>query len=152
MRRLSQTKPFDDPRGEAMLNVLLVAAWIEERVDRVLKPLGITHAQYNVLRILRGVHPDGHPRGEISRRMIDRAPDVTRLIDGLKQRGLVERAQGITDRRQSITRVTRKGLEMLSESTKALEDALAEFSERLSKADSRELSRLCEAIYGADVE
>ena len=54
MQRLSQSKPLADPLEEAAVNLLLAGAWLEERLDRVLAPLGITHAQYNVLRILRG--------------------------------------------------------------------------------------------------
>jgi DNA-binding MarR family transcriptional regulator len=152
MQRLRQTKPPSDVREEALVNLLLAGAWLEERLDRALAPLGITHAQYNVLRILRGVHPDGHPRCEISRRMIDRAPDVTRLIDRLKKRGLVERARGTDDRRHSITRVTRKGLELLAQATRAFDDIERETSERLTRADQKVLSRLCEALYGPDLD
>jgi DNA-binding MarR family transcriptional regulator len=151
MQRLSQSKPLADPLEEAAVNLLLAGAWLEERLDRVLAPLGITHAQYNVLRILRGAHPGGHPRGEIGRRMIDRAPDVTRLIDRLKQRGLVERARGTDDRRQSITRITRKGQDVLAQGTRAFAEVNRDLAERLNRADCRELSRLCEAIYGADL-
>ena len=151
MQRLKQTRPLNDPLEESLVNLLLASAWLQERLDRVLETFGITHAQYNVLRILRGVHPDGHPRGEIRCRLVDRAPDVTRLIDRLKRRGLVERAQGTDDRRHSITRVTRKGLDLLAQATRAFDDVLREVSERLGRTDQKDLSRLCEALYGPDL-
>jgi DNA-binding MarR family transcriptional regulator len=153
MRRLCQTKPFGSPVGEAAVNLLLAGAWLNDRLDQVLVPLGISHAQYNVLRILRGAHPDGHPRGEIARRMIDRAPDVTRLIDRLARRGLVERAPGQQDRRTSITRITAKGRALLDKAEEPFKSVHRELERRLAtRGHCEQLSRLCEAVYGEDVE
>ena len=151
MRRLEQTRPFADPVEEAGVNLLLAASWFDDRVERALEPLGITHRQYNVLRILRGVHPAGHPRCEIARRMIDRAPDVTRLIDRLERNGLVERGSDPDDARRSVTRLTRFGLTAVSKATDVLAPAAALLAERLGRKDARELSRICEALYGPDL-
>src|SRR5215204_2537155 len=64
---------------------------MSQRMNDVCRKHGVTHDQYNILRILRGVHPTGHPRCEITKRLISRAPDVTRLLDRLVRQGLVER-------------------------------------------------------------
>src|ERR1700757_3122275 len=92
-RRLKQAE-FSSPAQEALLSVMVAAAALNERMDRVCAGHKITRAQYNVLRILRGVHPEGHPRCEIAQRMIERAPDVTRLVDRLQAQGLVRRNRG----------------------------------------------------------
>jgi DNA-binding MarR family transcriptional regulator len=151
MRRLEQTRPFANPVEEATINLLLAASWLNNRIDQTLAPLGITHHQYNVLRILRGVYPSGHPRCEIARRMIDRAPDVTRLIDRLERRGLVDRGSDPEDARRSVTRLTRAGVAMAARATEALGPVTAELAGRLARADARELSRLCEGLYGPDL-
>jgi DNA-binding MarR family transcriptional regulator len=151
LRRLEQTRPFADPVEEAAVNLLLAASWLDGRVERALEPLGITHRQYNVLRILRGVHPSGHPRCEIARRMIDRAPDVTRLIDRLERRGLVDRGTDPEDARRSVTRLTRGGLAMVARATEALEVVQAELAGRLGRGPARQLSRICEELYGPDL-
>jgi DNA-binding MarR family transcriptional regulator len=151
LRRLEQKRPFTEPVEEAGVNLLLAASWLDDRVERALERLGITHRQYNVLRILKGVHPSGHPRCEIARRMIDRAPDVTRLVDRLEVRGLVDRGSDAEDARRSVTRLTRSGLAVLAKATDALAPVHAELSARLSRAEARELSRLCESLYGPDV-
>lgn len=149
-RRLQQSR-FASPHHEAMLNLMVVVAYLRSRFDYVCEEHGITQGQYNVLRILRGVHPEGYPRREITRRMIERAPDVTRLIDRMERAGLVERGRSGEDRRLSITRITRKGLGLLERMQPEI-DAMNEFlATRLSIADARELSRLCERIY-ADLE
>jgi len=152
LRRLQQARPFADPVAEAGVNLLLAASWFDARVERALAPLGITHRQYNVLRILRGVHPSGHPRCEIACRMIDRAPDVTRLIDRLERQGLVGRGSDPEDGRRSVTRLTRKGLALLAQATEALEPVRDELAARLAPGPARELSRLCEGLYGPDLE
>ena len=93
LKRRIQQERFEDSLHEAVLNLLVAAGHVRERMDRVCAEHGITHGQYNVLRILRGAHPDGHPRGEIAARLIERAPDVTRLVDRLERHGYVERAR-----------------------------------------------------------
>ena len=149
MRRLKQTKPFSSTAEEGLVNMLLAAAWLNDRLDRALAPLGLTHAQYNVLRILRGA-PDGLPRREIACRLIDRAPDVTRLIDRLARRGLVTRSPGKEDRRQAVARLTARGLDLLARGDEEARRIVDEAGRRLTREDLVTLSRVCESIYGGD--
>jgi DNA-binding MarR family transcriptional regulator len=141
---------FESAAQEAFLNVMVAADHLRSQVERACTELGISASQYNVLRILRGVHPDGHPRCEIARRMIERAPDVTRLTDRLARRGWVERARSARDRRLSISRITPAGLALLERMGPILDLVQRDFAARLSQEECRELSRLCEAIYGAE--
>ena len=145
-RRIRQTK-FLSPVQEAMLNVMAAANHLRDRSDAVVARRGLTGPQYNVLRILRGVHPDGHPRGEIAARMLDRAPDVTRILDRLEEKGLVERSREESDRRQSIARITRKGMALLEELEPEIRVAHNRLRKKLSDREAEELSRLCELIY-----
>ena len=102
-----------------------------------------------MLRILRG-SPDGLPRGEIGQRMVNPAPDVTRLIDRLARRGLVRRVRARTDRRLSLTRITPKGLTLVKHAEAANDAQHAALESRLSAAEWRQLSALCERIYGEE--
>ncbi len=145
-RRIKQQR-FESPLQEAMLNLLVAAAHVMERTDRVLAAHGITQPQYNVLRILRGAHPNGYPRCDIAERMIDRAPDVTRLIDRLERQGFVERDRSASDRRLSIARITAAGLKLLDEVDPSLRETHAFLGDRISASDRLELSRICERIY-----
>ncbi len=144
--RLRQSR-FDSPAHEAMLSLLVAAGHVRELLDRAAAAHGVTPGQYNVLRILRGRHPDGYPRCEIARRLVERAPDLTRMIDRLAARGLVERARSDQDRRHSLARITREGLELLERMEPTLQALHRGFAERLSKRDTLELARLCEKLY-----
>jgi DNA-binding MarR family transcriptional regulator len=148
--RITQAR-FESPAQEAMFNLLIAAGHVRERLDRACSEFGITHGQYNVLRILKGVHPEGHPRCEIARRMLEKAPDVTRLIDRLEQQKYVERDRSEDDRRLSVTRITRKGLDLLDRMQPALKAVHDYFADRVSLSDRRELSRICEGLY-ADMD
>ncbi|MFI5370126.1 MAG: MarR family winged helix-turn-helix transcriptional regulator [Candidatus Eisenbacteria bacterium] len=145
-QRLQQTR-FESPVQEAVLNLMVAAASLDDRMSEALAPHGITPAQYNVLRILRGASPDGYARCEIARRALRRAPDLTRLIDRLERRRLVGRARSEADRRRSVTRITRRGLELLERATPAVRAVQSGIADRLNERDARELSRLCELLY-----
>ena len=106
---LRQEKPFAGLAHEAHLNIGRTEAILQERLDRVLKPHGLSGAQYNVLRILRGASPNGLCRNEIRDRLLTRMPDVTRLLDRMEKGGLVVRTRERDDRRLVTTRLTPRG-------------------------------------------
>ena len=145
-RRLKQAR-FTNPQQEALLSVAVAAGTIQDVVDAVCERHGLTRSQYNVLRILRGVHPEGHPRCEIAQRMIERAPDVTRLVDRLQSQGLVRRSRGGRDQRQAITRITPKGLKLLENIQPEIDQQGATLLASLTDKDCHELSRLSALIF-----
>jgi DNA-binding MarR family transcriptional regulator len=145
MRRL------DDPVVEGMLNLLVAGSTLMREGEVRFGQFGLTASAYNVLRILRG-SPDGLPRGEIAQRMVNPSPDVTRLIDRLARRGLVQRLRSRTDRRLSLTRITPKGVAQLDRAEIANVEQRAFLASRLSEAEWRQLSALCERVYGDEVE
>ena len=145
-RRLKQAR-FADPQQEAVLSLAVAASTLNDLIDEVCKRHGLTRPQYNVLRILRGVHPKGHPRCDIAQRMVERAPDITRLVDRLQDRGLVRRTRGGDDQRQAITHITAKGLKLLLAIQPELEAQTTTRFSKLSDQDCHELSRLCAVIF-----
>ncbi len=110
---IKQAKPLSSLEEEALLSLQRTADQLQWRVSELLKPYGISPTQYNALRILRGAREQGRSCSEIAERMINRDPDITRLIDRLERRGLVQRAREEKDRRVVIARITPAGLELL---------------------------------------
>ena len=148
-QRLKQTD-FASPVQEALLSVIVAASTLNEFMDRLCAEHRITRPQYNVLRILRGVYPSGHARCEIARRMLDRAPDITRLVDRLQARKLVRRSRGNEDQRQAVTYITAKGIKLLEAMRPKIEARTHHLMARLSEDDCRELSRLCALIFAVE--
>lgn len=113
-RELKQTKPFSSPEQEILLALLIAAARVMEPWARFLKTtVQLTTTQYNVVRILRGSHPAKLACSDVAARMIERDPDITRLIDRLEKRGLVRRARSRQDRRVVEVGITDKGLALV---------------------------------------
>jgi MarR family transcriptional regulator, organic hydroperoxide resistance regulator len=118
---LKQRKPFPGVGAEALLSVLRTAAVLEHQLTEALKPYGITHTQYNVLRILRGAGVEGLCGREVAERMVSRVPDVSRLLDRMEEPGLISRERDPADRRHVTARITRKGLAILEQATPQLD-------------------------------
>ncbi|HZJ72423.1 MAG TPA: MarR family transcriptional regulator, partial [Planctomycetota bacterium] len=98
-REIRQTRPFPSVEAEAVVGLMRTADVVKRGLARVVEPRGLTLQQYNVLRILRGAGPEGLPTLEIAGRMIEQAPGVTRLLDRLEAKNLVQRARCPRDRR-----------------------------------------------------
>jgi DNA-binding MarR family transcriptional regulator len=147
--------------AEVYLTLQHVADLLLRPVEEALKPAGLSHTQYNVLRILRGASRDagkrgerggeegGLPCGEIAARMITRDPDITRLLDRLEARELVARSREKKDRRVVQARITAAGIQLL----KKLDEPMAamhrkEFA-RVPAAHLRQLLKHLKQIRNA---
>jgi DNA-binding MarR family transcriptional regulator len=119
---IKQTRPFATPEEEAAVSLQRTASLLEWGATEMLKPYGVSLTQYNALRILRGAGKQGWACSEIGERMINRDPDVTRLLDRLERRGLVERSRDEKDRRVITARITSAGLDLLSTLDRPMEE------------------------------
>lgn len=144
--RIQQQRAFQSVASEAVISLAVAADHLDQVTEAVCQRHGLTADQYNVLRILRGVYPGGHPRCEIARRMIHPSPDVTRMLDRLCRQGIVTRARNPEDRRESIATISPAGLALLERVDPDIEQAQAELTSALSEPELRRLSRLCDAL------
>ena len=108
----SNLKAASSAEHQAFLAVQALAADLAQQATDLFKATGLSTAQYNVLRVLRGAG-EGRTCGEISAQLISRDPDVTRLLDRLEQAGLVSRNRERADRRVITTRINSAGLALL---------------------------------------
>lgn len=106
--------------------LLQAADTLGQEAEQLLKASGLTGAQYNVLRILRGAEPQGLPCQAIGDRMISHDPDMTRLLDRMEKRGFITRARQTDDRRVVKTRITPQALSLL----KTLDQPIRELHKR----------------------
>ena len=114
------------PESAVFVAILKTADALGQEAEQLLKSRGLTGAQYNVLRILRGAEPGGLPCTAIGNRMISHDPDMTRLLDRMEKRGFISRARQTDDRRVVLTHITREGLALL----KTLDQPIRELHRR----------------------
>jgi DNA-binding MarR family transcriptional regulator len=123
------------------VNILHTASWLHSSDTARLKKHGITPEQYNVLRILRGSHPDKLMLADITNRMIDKSSNATRLVEKLRQKGLVKREVCEANRRQVDISITDKGLALMK-AIDAEEQKWIDTLKNISKSEAIELNRL----------
>jgi DNA-binding MarR family transcriptional regulator len=112
-----QSNKFRNEVQKAGLNILYTAWWLKTMTCKELKDFGLTHEQFNVLRILKGKHPNQMCVKDIASRMIEKNSNVPRIIDRLEDKKLVRRSQGEEDGRQTVIELTQTGINILATST-----------------------------------
>lgn len=142
---LKNSKPMA-PRQRAIVNVLFTASWLDCLLTRGLRPFGLTHPQYNILRILNGSHPKGLSVLDIKSRMIDRSSNVSRLVEKLRQNNLAERVPHSEDRRMVVITISEAGKKLLVDIEKALFSADGMPGHALSEAEATELAYLLDKM------
>jgi DNA-binding MarR family transcriptional regulator len=114
-QEIGKRHAFQSLRQEVTLNLMRTADALMRQVEALFKPYTISPTHYNVLRILRGAGEAGLSCRDVSDRMITRDPDMTRLLDRLEKRALIQRRRDTEDRRVVKTRITPAGLALLAE-------------------------------------
>jgi len=115
---------------------------LSQEAEQIIKTRGLTPAQYNVLRILRGAEPHGLLCRGISERMISRDPDITRLLDRMEDHKLITRARQKEDRRVIKTRITREGLKLLKKLDRPVHELHQDQFRHMSQSDVKRLTEL----------
>lgn len=121
MDEIKQTRPFPSRTAEAYLSILRTATVLEHEANEALRPFGLTHTQYNVLRILQGAGKAGLCGREVADRLIARVPDVSRLLDRMEDVDLIVRERDPDDRRHVTARIAARGKRLVADATPALE-------------------------------
>jgi MarR family transcriptional regulator, organic hydroperoxide resistance regulator len=131
---LQQSKPFDSPADEAVVALMRTAALVRRAIAQRVEPYGISPAQYNVLRILRGAGDAGLPTLALRDRLIEEAPGITRLVDKLEDAGYVRRDRTGGDRRVVHCSITESGLRLLDAMDTLIKETAALVSDGLPEA------------------
>lgn len=111
-KQLKKEGPFDSLEQEAMLGILRTSDLLENRLARLLREHGLTPSQYNAMRIMRG-QGEPMPCLEVANRMIQVAPAITRVVEQLVSRRLIEKQQSSEDRRVFLVELTTAGARLL---------------------------------------
>ena len=112
-----KSNKFKNETHKAGLNILYTAWWLKTLTAKELKSFDLTHEQYNVLRILKGKHPETMCVKDVASRMIEKSSNVPRIVDRLETKKLIIRKQCTIDGRQTTITLTPKGITTLEKAT-----------------------------------
>ncbi|MDX2248465.1 MAG: MarR family transcriptional regulator [Bacteroidia bacterium] len=142
---IKQKTPFKSIWQKVMVNILYTHNWLTDMHKDIFKPYGITPQQYNVLRILRGQHPNPVSTCTIRERMLDRMSDVSRIVDRLVKKKLVVRQICMTDKRLVDVVISESGLALLAD-VDAKSDEMDHSLANLTETEAQQLSDLLDKL------
>jgi DNA-binding MarR family transcriptional regulator len=134
---------FDSQLQEAFLNLWRTYDRLRGLEDELFGRFGLTPQQYNLLRVLKARHPGTLPTLGLAERLVSRAPDITRMLDKLEERGLVQRERAKGDRRTVQVGITAAGLALVEQLHEPLRECQ---SRQLGHMTDRDLERLIELL------
>lgn len=138
-----KTVSFKSKSQEAVVGIMYLNKLIESTMHSVFKPYDISGQQYNVLRILRGKHPNAVNLFEVQERMISPMSNATRLVEKLRLKGFVERSECEQNRRKVDIKITQSGLDLLEDLS---QDVQQKEQEIFNKLTPNQLNHLVELI------
>ncbi len=145
-----QQPTFRNPHHRAQVNILYTSNWLNHRTMLALKPHGLSLQQFNILRILRGRAGQPSTIKLLTERMLDKMSNASRLVDKLKDKGLVSRQECRSDRRRVDIVITRKGLDLLIRASHAVEFEVEARFTNLTDKEASQLSLLLDKLRGTD--
>ncbi len=143
---IKQSK-FKNEFHKLAVNIFYSYSWLLNLQTSLFKDFDITSNQYNILRILRGQYPNPATINLLRERMIDKMSDVSRLVERLRQKGLVKRALCKADRRRVDVLIAEKGLNLLAEIDK-LNNKYDAFFKNLNVNEAETLNKLLDKMRG----
>jgi DNA-binding MarR family transcriptional regulator len=145
-QQVRTSRQFDSLEQEAFLGLWRTYDRLRALEDELFAGYGLTSQQYNALRLLRGEHPGTINTLDLASRLISRAPDITRLLDKLEQRGLIGRDRPADNRRVVRVGITAAGIALLTEMRDPIRDCHERQLGHLSRKDlGAIISLLCAA-------
>lgn len=132
----SKTKVKDKEALMMVVEILHTGNWLDNKISKILGMSGITHVQFNILRILQGANPNPLSVGEVKSRILFSNSDITRLLDRLKDKGLIQRTINPINRRRMDVSITDAGLELIQHVLPCIENELdGFFSDKFTKEE-----------------
>ena len=136
---------FQDEHQKAVINLVYTAGWLQLRQACAFKQFALTSPQFNILRILRGQHPQPATVALLIERMLDKTSNASRIVDRLEEKKLVTRIVCPSNRRAVDIRITPAGLALLDQIEESgVMQAAAHAS--LSEPEARQLNELLDKM------
>lgn len=140
---------FANDKHRASVNLLFSAYWLKDHLVAALKPHGITLEQHNVMRILKGSHPNEMRVKDIASRMVEKSSNVPRILDKLVAKNLAKRTISASDKRETLVALTETGIAVIEKARNSI-DEMTQKVMMVSDREARTLSEILDKMRGAE--
>jgi DNA-binding MarR family transcriptional regulator len=137
---------FDSLEQEVFLNLWRTYDRLRILEDELFGRYHLTPQQYNVLRLLKAEQPRTVPTLTLADRLVSRAPDITRMLDKLEERGLIVRDRPAENRRMVRVGISAAGVALLRKLAGPLRYCHARQLGHLSATQLKQLAELLRQV------
>ena len=145
MRQAQAGRHFDTLEQEVFLSLWRTYDRLRMVEEELFGRYELTPQQYNALRLLKRAHPGKLQTLDLAARLVSRAPDITRLLDKLEQRALIDRDRPAGNRRVVEVSISAAGLALLQELRRAIRHCHVRQLGHLSRKQLGDLAALLRA-------
>lgn len=138
---------FKSEHQRLLINLIYTNNHIINEMNTYFKEMDLTRQQYNVLRILRGQHPEPVTVNDIKERMLDKMSDASRIVQRLKTKGLIECKQDKVDRRALAVAISRKGLKLLEDTDEKV-GGFEHLLNNITEEEAKTINQLLDKLRG----
>lgn len=147
--RITSNRRFDSLEQEVFLNLWRAYDRLHMVEEELFSRFELSPQQYNLLRLMRADYPERVPTLALAQRLVSRAPDITRMLDKLEERGLIERERPPENRRTVLVGITEAGLKLLDDIAEPLKECHQRQLGHLSAKELQQLSALLRSVLDA---
>lgn len=147
-----QQRKFRNEFHKLQINLLFTTSWMNQLTAQVLKPYNISWQQFNILRILKGMHPEPATVKVLTSKMIDKMSNASRLVEKLRQKNYIERKECKSDRRRVDIEITPLGLEVVEKTTQELNKLMDKQMANISEADAQMVNDVLDRMRMQEIQ
>lgn len=110
---LDDINRFDTPRQRALVNLIYTNGYLMVKMNELFRKHNVSRSQFNILRLLRLNHPKALTQSYIRDNMVDKMPDISRIVERMKVNGYLIKEKRVDDMRNVFITITDKGLKVI---------------------------------------
>jgi DNA-binding MarR family transcriptional regulator len=123
----------------------------EQQIEAARISTGLTKSEFSAVRYMLQADRDGRPMGpkDLAVMLATSNASITKIVDSLGEKGLLERTPHPTDRRAQVLKPTARAAAVIDDAYARFHQAVVGVVDGLTPADNLVLARCASTIVGA---
>ncbi|HOE96411.1 MAG TPA: MarR family transcriptional regulator [Candidatus Sumerlaeota bacterium] len=145
---LGYTEPIRNHLQRSLLAIVLTGSQLAKEADRLLRPFGLTEAQFNVLMLLKYQADENGSLNQtrLGRMLLVNRSNVTGLVDRMEEAGWVQRTAESGDRRVKLIGLTARGRKLVERAEEAYFQSIDRLMDGIPRAELERMESILELL------
>lgn len=110
---LQDINRFDTSRQRALVNLIYTNGYLMVKMNELFRKHNVSRSQFNILRLLRLNHPQAITQSYIRDNMVEKMPDISRIVERMRVNGYLLKEKRVNDMRNVYISITEKGFNVI---------------------------------------